>query len=59
MKKERAENAYQHAKKMLEMYQSIPIQSGWFGSTLIVDKIRRYEEGERSEKLIKEMEEII
>ncbi|MVP00362.1 hypothetical protein [Paenibacillus lutrae] len=52
----RWDKAIEHARYMLKEYLNIP--TGVFGATYISIVIQRYESGERTEELLKELEEI-
>ena len=54
---ERWEKAYEHAKKMLEVYKSLgPV--GMFGAIQIASIIDLYESGDRSAALLEALEAI-
>jgi hypothetical protein len=52
----RVENAIKHAKKMLELYESIP--GGSFGAAFIKRDLDLVESGDHSEQAIKRLEDI-
>lgn len=54
MSEERWEEAVKHARTMLEIYKEIP--TGIFGATLIAKAITRYEDGEKTNELLEELE---
>ncbi|WP_199614676.1 hypothetical protein [Paenibacillus alkalitolerans] len=54
--KKRWEDAIENARFMLEEYKKIP--TGAFGATLIAQAITRYENGERTQELLEELEGI-
>lgn len=55
--KERWEKAIEYAREMLSEYRSIG-PAGIFGCCFISESIRRYEDGERSQELLEELESI-
>ena len=48
--------AYNHAKKILGYYSEIPVQSGAFGFAMINKDIKKFEQGDRSDELLEELE---
>lgn len=50
--------AYENAKRFRQIYGELPVQSGWFGFATINKDIKRYESGERTDELLKELEGI-
>lgn len=48
--------AYQHAKKHKRIYGELRI--GWFGFAMLNKAIKKYEDGERTKELLKELEDI-
>ena len=52
------QEAEKHVKGILNLYMQLPVGSAWFALGNISKLLGRYQQGERNEKLLKEMKDV-
>jgi hypothetical protein len=52
------QEAEKHVKGILNLYMQLPVGNAWFALGNINKLLGRYQQGERNEKLLKEMQEV-
>ena len=57
-REEQFHGALSSAKEVHERYKALPIGNGWFGVQMIQALLTRYDEGERTDELLNEMESV-